>query len=66
MITNTPGVAPIDDSIAAGQPGGPPPIVPAGGNSPPTLDPVAATVVPFADALPGTWTPPTDPTLTPI
>lgn len=53
MITTIPGVGTIDDSIPAGQPGGPPAIVQPGTNSPPAEDPNAATVVPFNQGVSG-------------
>lgn len=53
MITFIPGFGPVDDSIPAGQPGGPPAIVPPGSNVATTTDPVATEAVPFSQNVSG-------------
>lgn len=61
MITNVPGFGPVDDSITPGLPGGPPVIVPPGGDSPPSVIPDASTAVTFNQDAPGTNDPPLNP-----
>lgn len=53
VITTIPGVGTIDDSIPAGQPGGPPAIVQPGSNVPTSTIPDASTVVPFNQDVSG-------------
>lgn len=53
MITNVPGVGQVDDSIPAGQPGGPLPVVPPNSNVATTTDPVANEAVPFSQDVSG-------------
>jgi hypothetical protein len=66
MITYVPGIGPVDDSIPAGQPGGPPAIAPASSNSPTTVDPADQLAVSFNDTAPGVPVNPIDTTDTPV